>query len=134
MPHQNVMVEADIMETGSERRQYRRVQLADHNVTLVHADDAFAISVEDICLGGVAFSYYGDHVWPDTELELDFMDGDFRLEKVGAKVVWDREDRGRGVINGKVRARRCGVKFTRMAKEQEKLLRGHIARVLAEME
>lgn len=119
---------------NDERRRHRRIQLADRDGTLVHADDSLAISVADICLGGIAFSYRGDRAWPDGELVLDFIDGELSLEKVGAKVVWDREDTAGMSDDGLPPARRCGIKFTRMGKEQELRLRNHIARVLAEMD
>lgn len=116
-----------------ERRVHHRIQLADREGLILHADDAIAVSVADLCLGGIAFSYQGEKAWPETELVLDFRDGDLHLEKVGVRVVWQSEARQGTTGNGQPPLRRCGLKFTSIDKNQEMRLRSHIARILDAM-
>jgi hypothetical protein len=118
-------------ESFQERRQSKRVRVADSAFVCLTAPGRKLWHMLDIAHGGLSFRYVPslEAVEGTSELEIVTRDASFSLEKVPFKTVSDVELKETPGSHFKLR--RCGVRFGTLTQPQSSRLDDFISRYSA---
>jgi len=115
------------MPASKERRKYPHYRVTDEAVLLTAPKLELSDSLIDISLGGLAFSYEDSQPFQsDTMVVLDIVRDDVSIMNIPAKIISDAE-----IPHHPRFARRCGVAFGRLSKDQKEKILFLIAKLTA---
>lgn len=115
------------MEITIERRKYKRLAPKHQAFAALRPEFKSVGRIKDISKGGLAFEYLsqddGQHEFPRSEIDLFTSKGDFYIEKIPCKIVYDNEIKQyKGSLPKISRRKRCAVQFSELSKKKIVLL------------
>lgn len=112
------------MDTPDERRKYARVKLKGGVYVTLQPGGGRSGPIEDICQGGLAFSYTSIGNYANEPLSVDIFtnDGQVHLKNIHCRTVYDattKKPESRDLLQ----RRRHALEFKEIKPQQEKTLR-----------
>ena len=115
------------MEITIERRKYKRYAPKLQSFAALRPEFKSVGRIKDISKGGLAFEYLaqddGKNEPPRSEIDLFTSKGDFYIEKIPCKIIYDNEIKQyKGPLPKISRRKRCAVQFSDLPKKKSVLL------------